>query len=241
MNRSTRLAEVFVELADTLVADFDTVDFLQMLTERSVELLGADAAGLMLADERGGLVLMASSLERMRLLELFELQVEEGPCQDCFTTGEQVTNVLFGQARERWPRFTAAAVEAGFGATHALPLRLRGQVIGALNLFTDEARPFSDEDVTIGQAMADVATIGLLHERNLHEKTALSEQLQTALHSRVVLEQAKGMLAARAGIGVDEAFTRMRRHARGRGMPLTDVAGQVIDGTLQPDVVLDPA
>ncbi|MGJ7441730.1 GAF domain-containing protein [Aquipuribacter sp. MA13-6] len=241
MNDPTRLAEVFVELADTLVADFDTVDFLQMLTERSVELLGADAAGLMLADERGSLVLMASSLERMRLLELFELQVEEGPCNDCFKTGQQVTNVLLPEARDRWPRFSEAAVEAGFGATHALPLRLRGQVIGALNLFTDEARPFSDEDVTIGQAMADVATIGLLHERNLYEKTALSEQLQTALHSRVLLEQAKGMLAARAGIGVDEAFTRMRRHARGHGLPLTDVAGQVISGTLRSELVLHPA
>ena len=237
MNDPTRLAEVFVELADTLVADFDTVDFFQMLTERSIELLGADAAGLMLADERGGLVLMASTLERMRLLELFELQVEEGPCQDCFTSGQPVTNVQLAEARSRWPRFSAAAVEAGFGATHALPLRLRGHVIGALNRFTDEWREFSDQDEKVGQAMADIATIGLLHERNLHEKTALSEQLQTALHSRVLLEQAKGMLAARAGISVDEAFTRMRRHARGRGLPLTDVAGRVIAGTLGAEVL----
>ncbi|WP_380165104.1 GAF and ANTAR domain-containing protein [Jannaschia sp. R86511] len=240
MNEPTRLAEVFVELADTLVADFDTVDFLQMLTERSVELLGADAAGLMLADERGGLVLMASTLERMRLLELFELQVEEGPCQDCFRSGEPVVNVVIAEAEGRWPRFTVAAAEAGFGATHALPLRLRGRVIGALNLFSDEPRPLTEEDVTIGQAMADVATIGLLHERNLHEKTALSEQLQTALHSRVLIEQAKGMLAARLDVGVDEAFVLMRRLARGRGLPLGDVARQVLEGRAEVDLLRPP-
>lgn len=240
MTNSMRLATVFVELADTLVDDFDTIDFLQMLTERSVELLDADAAGLMLADQRGSLVLMASTMERMRLLELFELQAQEGPCQDCFTSGQAVVNVQLDEAHGRWPTFTPAAVEAGFHATHALPLRLRGQVIGALNLFTDEARALGDEDITIGQAMADVATIGLLHERNLHEKTALSEQLQTALHSRVLVEQAKGMLSERATISVTDAFTRMRRHARRHGLTLTSVATQVIEGALALEV-LDPA
>lgn len=232
MNGSTRLAQVFVELADTLVESFDVVDFLQMLTERCVELLDADASGLMLADQRGNLQLMSSTVERLRLLELFELQIDEGPCRDAFSTGLAVTNVDLAESYERWPVFTPAAVEAGFGSTHALPMRLRGQVIGALNLFTDAEARLDDDAIAVGQAMADVATIGLLQERNLHEQTALSEQLQTALHSRVLVEQAKGVLAERAGISVSEAFSRMRTHARRNGQPLTTVATAVVDGSI---------
>jgi hypothetical protein len=232
-----RLAQVFVELADTLVEDFDVVDFLQMLTERCVELLHADAAGLMLADQRGGLQLMASSVERARLLELFELQHEEGPCLDSYATGAAITNVDLTEARERWPRFTAAAQEAGFGATHALPMRLRGQVIGALNLFTDRPVQLDVADLAVGQAMADVATIGLLQERSLRAQTILSEQLQTALNSRVLVEQAKGMLASRASISVAEAFARMRSHARRNGIALTAVASSVVDGSIDSRVL----
>lgn len=232
MDGAQHLAQVFVELADTLVEEFDVVDLLQVLTERCVELLHADAAGLMLADERGGLRLMASSTERMRLVELFELQVAEGPCRDCYLTGSAVVNVSLADARERWPTFTVAAMAAGFDGTHALPMRLRGRVIGALNLFTDEQVVLSDDDIAIGQAMADVATIGLLHERTLREQTIVSEQLQTALHSRVLIEQAKGVLAAHAQMSVDEAFTRMRDHARHTGLTLTVVAAAVVDGSL---------
>jgi len=230
MDDAKRMAQVFVELADTLIESFDVVDFLQTLTDRCVELLRADAAGLMLTDQRGGLKLMASTLERARVLELFELQVQEGPCLDCFTTGEPITNVGLAEANERWPVFTPAAIEAGFRATHALPMRLRGRVIGALNLFTDEQVHLGDTDVAVGQAMADVATIGLLHQRNTHEQTILSEQLQTALHSRVLVEQAKGALAARSGVSVNEAFTRMRAYSRRNNLTLTDVASMVVDG-----------
>jgi GAF domain-containing protein len=232
MDGYERLGQVFVELADTLVDEFDPVDFLQTLTDRSVELLGADAAGLMLADQRGALQLMASTLERARDLEVFELQVREGPCLDCFATGRPIVNVELAEAHQRWPVFTRAAVEAGFRATHALPLRLRQEVLGAMNLFTVEARPLDAEHLAIGQAMADVATIGLLHERNLREQTVLSEQLQAALHSRVLIEQAKGVLAARAGVDIAEAFTRMRGHARRHGLPLTAVATAVVEGSL---------
>jgi GAF domain-containing protein len=234
MDDATRMAQVFVELADTLTENFDVVDFLQTLTDRCVELLEADASGLMLTNQRGGLTLMAATLERARVLELFELQVQEGPCLECFTTGEAITNVDLAEARRRWPTFSPAAVQAGFGGTHALPMRLRGQVIGALNLFTDEPVQLSETDIGVGQAMADVATIGLLHQRNTHEQTILSEQLQNALHSRVLVEQAKGVLAARAGIGVNEAFTRMRTHARTSQLSLTEVATAVVDGTLTP-------
>jgi GAF domain-containing protein len=232
MDDATRMAQVFVELADTLTENFDVVDFLQTLTDRCVELLDADASGLMLTDQRGGLTLMAATLERARVLELFELQVQEGPCLECFQTGAAITNVDLSEARRRWPTFSPAAVRAGFGATHALPMRLRGRVIGALNLFTDEPVQLSDTDIAVGQAMADVATIGLLHQRNTHEQTILSEQLQSALHSRVVVEQAKGVLAARAGISVNEAFVRLRAHARSHNVSLTEVANAVVDGTL---------
>lgn len=233
MDGQQRLAQVFVELADTLVAEFDVVDFLQMLTERCVELLDADAAGLMLADQRGDLQLMSSTLERARLLELFELQVQEGPCLECFSTGRAITNVDLTEAHERWPVFTPAAVEAGFGATHALPMRLRSQVVGALNLFTAQPVRLNDHDIAVGQAMADVATIGLLQERNLHEQTTLSEQLQTALHSRVLVEQAKGVLAERASVGINEAFELMRSHSRRARRPLTEVARAVIQDEIE--------
>jgi GAF domain-containing protein len=232
MDDSKRMAQVFVELADTLGHTFDVVDFLQNLTDRCVELLDVDAAGLMLTDQRGGLRLTAVTLERAMVLEVFELQVREGPCLECFTTGQPITNVDLAESRERWPTFTPAAVESGFGATHALPMRLRGQVIGALNLFTDEERRLSDTDLAVGQAMADVATIGLLHQRNSHEQTILSERLQTALHSRVLVEQAKGALAARTHLSVNDAFTRMRGYARRNNLILTDVASAIVDGAV---------
>jgi GAF domain-containing protein len=233
-----RLARVFVELADTLVEEFDPVDFLQVLADRCVELLDADAAGLMLADQRGDLRLVASTTERARLVEQAQLDVQEGPCLDCFTTGAPQANIDLTAAFDRWPRFCRAAADAGFGGTHALPMRLRGQVIGALNLFTDTPRALSEEHVAIGQAMADVATIGLLHERNLHDQTVLSEQLQAALNSRVLIEQAKGVLAAHSGLSVAEAFTRMRTHARRHGATLTAVAGAVVEGRLDEAVLL---
>jgi GAF domain-containing protein len=237
MDESKRLAQVFVELADTLIEDFDVVDFLQTLTDRCVELLGADAAGLMLSDQRGGLQLMTATLERARVLEVFELQVQEGPCLECFMTGEAVTNVELVEANERWPIFTPAAVHAGFGATHALPMRLRGTVIGALNLFTDQAVHLTSTDLGVGQAMADVATIGLLHQQMAHEQTILSEQLQSALHSRVLVEQAKGALSARAGVRVGEAFARMRAHARSHNLALSVVASEVVGGTVTADLL----
>jgi GAF domain-containing protein len=234
MDESQRLARVCVELADTLTESFDVVDFLHTLTDRCVELLGADAAGLMLTDQRGGLQLMASTVERARVLELFELQEQEGPCLECFNSGLAITNVELPEAHRRWPVFTPAAVEAGFNATHALPMRLRGRVIGALNLFTEQAVRLSESDIGVGQALADIATIGLLHQRNTDEQTILSEQLQTALHTRVLIEQAKGALAAHAGDGVSVrgAFAMMRAHARSNDLTLTDVAAGIVDGTL---------
>jgi transcriptional regulator with GAF, ATPase, and Fis domain len=234
VRREQRIAEVFVELADTLVEEFDVVDFLQTLTERVVELVDTDAAGLMLDDQRGNLQVVAYTHESARLLELFELQRAEGPCLDCFATGQVIANVDLAESSSRWPVFTEAALEVGFTYSHALPLRLRRQVLGALNLFSVVPRRLSDDHLAIAQGMADVATIGLLHERALHDQVVLAEQLQTALHSRILIEQAKGMLSARAGLSVAEAFTRMRSHARRTGDQLTTVAEAIVAGALDP-------
>jgi transcriptional regulator with GAF, ATPase, and Fis domain len=224
------LSDTFVDLADTLVADFDMIDFLHMLTDRSVALLSASAAGVMLADPRGELRLAASSNEAVGLLELFQLQNDQGPCLDCFRTGQPVTAAdLAGPAAQRWPRFATAATEKGFRRVEALPMRLRDQVIGALNLFRADPGPFDPTELRIGQALADVATIGLLQERNVRRSENIAEQLQRALNSRVVIEQAKGKLAERLTIDMDQAFGLLRDYARNSNQRLTDVAANFVE------------
>lgn len=231
-SREQLLASTFVSLADTLVADFDVIDFLHTLAIRSVELLDADAAGIMLADQRGGLHVMASSTEEARLLELYELQNNEGPCLDCFQTGRPVARADLPAMRSSWPAFTEQLQGLGFHSAQALPMRLRDETIGALNLFRLEPGQLSPADLSIGQAMADVATVGLIQERAIAASELLATQLQTALSSRVQLEQAKGVLAQRAGLRMDEAFQVMRAYARSHNRRLSDVAARIIDGTL---------
>jgi GAF domain-containing protein len=218
------LSDTFIELADTMVADFDVIDFLHLLTDRSVALLGASAAGVMLADPRGELRVAAASSEEAGLLELFQLQNDQGPCLKCFRTGRAVTATDLAGLAPQWPRFAEAATQAGFATVEALPMRLRDQVIGALNLFRAEPGPFDPADLRIAQALADVATIGLLHERHVRRREAVSEQLQAALNSRVVIEQAKGKLAERLGIDMDRAFRMLRDYARNTNQHLTDIA-----------------
>lgn len=227
-----QLADVFVEMADTLVADFDLIDFLHTMTERCVELLDVSAAGLLLTDGQGMLQVVAASSERTRLLELFQLQTDEGPCLDCFRTGGPVSVADLPSAG-RWPRFTAAAAEVGFAAVHALPMRLRTEVIGALNLFGTDPGGLDEDRLRIGQALADVATIGLLQQRAIHRRDVLTEQLQTALNSRVLIEQAKGLLAERLQVSVVEAFAVLRSAARARNQRLADLALGIVDGTEQ--------
>ena len=224
------LSETFVELTDTMVADFDIIDFLHVLTSRSVELLDVSAAGLLLADPRGELRVVAASSEAARLLELFQLQSDQGPCLDCFRSGQPVACIDLS-ADPRWPRFAQQAGQAGFSAVQALPMRLRDQVIGALNLFRGTVGAFDPEVVHVGQALADVATISLLHDRSMRRTDTLNEQLQTALNSRVVIEQAKGKLAERLGIDVNQAFTLLRDQARNRNQRLSDLARAFVDGT----------
>jgi transcriptional regulator with GAF, ATPase, and Fis domain len=233
MGRERRLVQVFVELADTLVEEFDVVDFLQTLTERCVELVDTDAAaGLMLDDQRGSLQPVAYTDESARLLELFELQKGEGPCLDCVATGRVIANIDLTAAADRWPVFTEAARELGFTTCHALPLRLRRQVVGALNLFTIGTGPLGEDHLAVAQGLADIATIGLLHERAARDQVVVSEQLQTALHSRILIEQAKGVLSARAGTTVEAAFRLMRAHARRTGSRLTTVADGIVSGSI---------
>jgi GAF domain-containing protein len=224
------LSATFVELTDTMVADFDIIDFLHVLTTRSVELLDVSAAGLLLADPRGELRVVAASSEAARVLELFQLQSDQGPCLDCFRSGQPVA-CLDLSADPRWPEFANQAGQAGFSAVQALPMRLRDQVIGALNLFRGTVGAFDPEVVHVGQALADVATISLLHDRSMRRTDTLNEQLQTALNSRVVIEQAKGKLAERLGIDVNQAFTLLRDQARNRNQRLSDVARAFVDGT----------
>jgi len=224
------LSATFVELTDTMVADFDLIDFLHVLTTRSVELLDVSAAGLLLADPRGELRVVAASSEAARVLELFQLQSDQGPCLDCFRSGQPVGCIDLN-ADSRWPQFAQQAGEVGFSAVQALPMRLRDQVIGALNLFRGTVGAFDPEVVQVGQALADVATISLLHDRSMRRTDTLNEQLQTALNSRVVIEQAKGKLAERLGIDVNQAFTLLRDQARNRNQRLSDLARAFVDGT----------
>jgi transcriptional regulator with GAF, ATPase, and Fis domain len=230
-DREQLLAETFVELADTLVADFDVVDFLHGLADRCVRLLEVDAAGLMLADQRGSLRVIASSSEQARLVELFQLQHEEGPCLECYRTGQPVSEPDLATAKDRWPSFAPAAVGGGFAAVQALPMRLRDDVVGAMNLFMHTPGRLTETELRVGQALADVATIGLLQERNLRHQEVLAEQLQGALNSRVMIEQAKGLLAERLGLDMGQAFELLRSQARRQNRRLAALAGAVADGS----------
>lgn len=233
-NREEWLAQTFVELADTLVADFDLIDFMSVVVERCAELLDSAEVGLALAATRGELRVMASSTERMRALELIEFQNDEGPCRDCLLTGEQVLNQRLADSEDRWPRFAPQAREAGFQLAHALPLRLRSNVIGAMNIFSPELRELLPEDVNLTQALADAATIGILQERAIKHGTDLAAQLQGALNSRIVIEQAKGIVAERRQVDMDEAFALLRSYARSNRTQLSDVARAIIDHSLAP-------
>ena len=223
------LSGTFVELADTMVADFDIIDFLHMLTGRSIQLLSASAAGVVLASPDGELRVAAASSEAAGLVELFQIQNDQGPCLDCFRTGRPVTAADLQGGNQRWPRLATAAVSAGFRTVQALPMRLRDEVIGVLNLFGTGTASFSRDDLRIGQAMADVATIGLLQERSVRRSEIAAKQLQGALNSRIIIEQAKGELAERLSIDMDLAFGMLRDYARNSNQRLTDVAHNFVD------------
>ena len=232
MAREDQLVEALVALADTLVDHYDIIDFLQTLAERCVDLVDVSAAGIMLADPQRELRHAACSNEQMRLVELFELQVAEGPCFDAYRTQAPVICASPEEAAKRWPDFARNAVKSGFAAFSAIPMRLRSDVVGALNLFSSDPRALGDDDIKVVQAMADIATIGILQERSIRDAHAFSTQLEVALESRVVIEQAKGIVAERNHISVDESFEQIRGFARAHNRLLSESARQVIDGSL---------
>lgn len=236
--RESRLLQALVQLADTLVDDYDVVDVLHRLVEHCVELLDATVAGLMLSDQHGGLRVVAYSSAQTRMLELFQLQASEGPCLDCVHSGEAVLVADLSAETRRWPRFAPLAVAEGFASVHAVPMRLRRETIGTLNLFRRETGLLSDEDLLVVRALADTATIGILQERAIRRSEVVTEQLQTALNSRVVIEQAKGVLAFAGDLEMEQAFHALRGYARNGGRRLADVARELVVGELRPEDLL---
>jgi transcriptional regulator with GAF, ATPase, and Fis domain len=235
MNRERLLTQTFVELADTLVTDFDVVDLVHVLATRCVDLTDVDAAGIMLADPSGTLHVIGSSSERIRVLELLEVQISEGPCLDSFHSGQPVYADL--HTSELWPTVRPAAVESGFGSVVALPMRLRSESIGALNMFRTSRTEPDPGEIALCRALADVATIALVQERTVRQSRAVAGQLQAALNTRIVVEQAKGVLSERSGIDMNVAFDRMRAYARNSNLLLGDVARAVVEGRVKPEAI----
>jgi GAF domain-containing protein len=224
-----RVARLFVEVADTMVDEFDLIEFFHMLTTRIADMLDASPVGLLIADQRGRLEFMAASDETVEHLELFQVQNQEGPCLDAYRHGRPVVNEDLTEAASRWPSFAPLAVAAGFRSVHAFPLRLRSDRIGALNVFSASVGGRLDgSDIQVVQALADVASIGLLQERAIRRGEILTEQLQGALNSRITVEQAKGALAQARGISVDEAFELIRAYSRNNNQRLIDIARTIV-------------
>jgi transcriptional regulator with GAF, ATPase, and Fis domain len=228
MISSTRLADLFVEVADTLVDEFDLVDFLHTVSVHAAEVTNSSAVGVMLAD-RDGLRPMAASSEDARLLELFQAQHADGPCLECHRTGAEVRDIRLAESRDRWPLFVPQALAHGFATAHCFPLRLRNEIIGALNVFRVQDVFLGADERRVARALADVATIGLMQERAIRRAEELTEQLQFALNSRVLIEQAKGAVSRSLGVPVDEAFAILRAHARRRRLRLTELARAVVE------------
>jgi GAF domain-containing protein len=236
VHRQALTAATFVEIADTLVDHFDVIEVLTLLTSRSVELLGAAAAGILLADDRGQLRVIGASTEEVQLLELFQIQNAEGPCLDCFRTGATVrSDNLEGDGR--WPEFAIESARIGYTSVCAVPLRLRELTLGCLNLFMSTSVGLPDDEIALAQALADIASIAILQDQASRQAALREGHLQHALISRIVIEQAKGMIAERTGVNMDEAFNRMRTYARNHNRGLTGVAEDMVAGNLPVDAV----
>ncbi|OJX74007.1 MULTISPECIES: GAF and ANTAR domain-containing protein [unclassified Leifsonia] len=231
--REQDLLQAFAHLADTLVADYDVVDMLQNLVDTCSDLLDATAAGVLLADASGDLDLIASTSEASRLVEVMQLSADAGPCIESFSTGVVVSVPDISRTPDAWRLFREKAIEQGFAAVDAIPMRLRETTIGTLNLLRAEPGPLSENDRVAAQAFADVATIGILHERTLAESEQIRRQLQHALNSRIVIEQAKGVIAHTHRIPIDDAFTVLRGYARSHQQGISTVAQAVVDRTVE--------
>ncbi|MDT0235263.1 GAF and ANTAR domain-containing protein [Curtobacterium sp. BRB10] len=228
--REHRLVDAFVTLTDTLVADYDVVELLQSLVDNATALFDASAAGILLANQRQELEVVASTSERSNLIGLMQLEAGEGPCVEAFTTGTAVSVSDADEMRQRWPRFAAASEEAGYASVHSIPLRLRDTTLGSMNLFRETAGALNDEDAIAARALTDVATISILQQRSVEHATLAQEQLQRALNSRVVIEQAKGFISHTHQVDMHTAFQLLRRYARSHQMPLAELARAVATG-----------
>ena len=236
VSREALATRTFVQLADTLVVDFDLIDLLTVLAARSVELLGAAAAGILLADTEGRLRVMAASNEEAELLELFQVQSDEGPCLDCYSSGDAVINADL-RGGTPWPAFAKESMRLGFTSVCALPMRLRHDRLGCLNLFVAQPGGLNQTDVALAQALADVASIAIVQDGANRLATTRELQLQHALDSRVIIEQAKGMIAEHESVTMDGAFSLIRTYARNNNLPLTETAENLVDGQLSIDTV----
>lgn len=231
--REDQLVATFVTLADSLVTGYDTVDVLQTLVEDCISLFDAAAAGILLVSPKGGLEVVASTNERSELLGLMQLRAGAGPCVEAVESGRTVSVGDLAAVEGRWPELVAGARQSGYSGVHAIPLRLRDTTIGSLNLFRDQPGELNERDAVAAQALADVATISILQERNHREMDLLRDQLQRALDSRIVIEQAKGVLAQLNQVDMDQAFALIRGHARSSQARIRDVASAIIAGELR--------
>ncbi|GAB3768934.1 GAF and ANTAR domain-containing protein [Microlunatus parietis] len=239
VSREVRLGHLFVRLADSLVRDLDVVELLDELVARCTDLLDAESAALILADEQGVLRVLAASSAQAWSLEELELRQQDGPCLDCYHSGEPVVATVAADQPERWPVFAAALRRLRLGPTYALPLRLRGRTIGTLKLVAVPDHPLPDDQLQVAQALADVTTITILQQRANQASERLVAQLQVALNSRIAIEQAKGVTAQALGVSTDRAFTVLRDHARRSRESLTDVAQRIAAGHLSPEVLAE--
>ncbi|MCU1551654.1 MAG: hypothetical protein JWR36_2214 [Glaciihabitans sp.] len=231
-SRESRLNAAFVTLADTLTEDYDVVDLLHTLVEECTAIFGTEAGGLMLVDPEGRLQLVASTSEQVELVEIMQLNAGSGPCVDCYETGQRVAVADIEASGDRWPAFREEALRQGFRSIHATPMKLRGRIIGTLNLLGTSVGFLSDIDADAAQALSDVATIGILQERVIRESGIVADQLHRALDSRILIEQAKGVLSETASMTMDEAFAAMRTYARSHNYRLRAVAQQIVDRSL---------
>lgn len=237
-HRERDIVRAFVDLSTELVTDYDVLDMLSLLTTNCADLLDVASAGLLLADDRGVLHVAAASSERTQQLELFQLQRDEGPCLDCYSTGVAVSVPDMAAEQERWPQFSRAAVGAGFKSVHAVPMKLRGNVLGALNLFGERVGRLEGSDLELAQALAHVACVAIVNEKSAADHVTVTSQLQHALTSRIVLEQAKGIIANAGGLEIDDAFTVLRGYARDHGRKLSEIAQEVVNRELRGETLL---
>jgi transcriptional regulator with GAF, ATPase, and Fis domain len=240
-NRERDLTDAFVSLASALAAGYDVVDLLSTLTSTCARLLDVAAAGILLADRSGALHVLAASSEETRHLETFQLQRAEGPCLDCYATGSSVSVPDLAEESERWPQFVAAADLVGFRSVHAVPLRLGEVTLGAMGLFGSAVGALNADDLRLGQALADVATAALIQDKTAADTATVNDQLQTALTSRVSIEQAKGILAQHGDLDMNRAFAVLRSYCRDHNLRLAEVAQLIADRALPAKEVLEYA